>query len=43
MVPSKPNYSMIRDYLSKELDLQEDGIVYGDFDKHHPKYKGLAC
>lgn len=26
-VPSKPNYSMIRDYLSKELDLQEEGIV----------------
>lgn len=39
----KPNYSVIQDYLSEELDLQEEGIVYGGFDKHHPKYKGLAC
>lgn len=37
----KPN-SSIRDYLWGELDMQEEGIVYGGFDKYHPKNKGLA-
>lgn len=33
----KPSYSVIRVYLSEELDLQEEGIAYEGFDKHHPQ------